>query len=276
MKKIITLLMITFSLCIHAQTFEWVFLPQGTQPNGSCASETKCGTNILSFGLKYTPSYTGTLTSYTAKFKTTCANRTGVFKKINSCVMRDNSTFTDYCSKANLVIFDVSGNDGRVKVKKGEPIIIHQINLEIPQGESITIDRVEGNSFTTSITLENGESENERWDTFTASIKNRDNLCPACEVAPTLDTDNNIFTKAGISTLDRKVDDTWVTESKSGFLKLESKTLGFVPTRVTTTERNALTAEEGMVIWNTTTNCLEYYNGTEWVCSQPKCKKNNS
>ena len=34
---------------------------------------------------------------------------------------------------------------------------------------------------------------------------------------------------------------------------------------ITTTERNALTATEGMLIANSTTNALEYYNGTSWV-----------
>lgn len=34
---------------------------------------------------------------------------------------------------------------------------------------------------------------------------------------------------------------------------------------ITTTERNALTETEGMLIANSTTNALEYYNGTSWV-----------
>jgi hypothetical protein len=33
----------------------------------------------------------------------------------------------------------------------------------------------------------------------------------------------------------------------------------------TTTERNAVTATEGMLIFNTTTNKVEVYNGTSWV-----------
>lgn len=34
---------------------------------------------------------------------------------------------------------------------------------------------------------------------------------------------------------------------------------------MTTTQRNAITAEPGMVIFNTTTTALECYNGTAWV-----------
>ena len=33
----------------------------------------------------------------------------------------------------------------------------------------------------------------------------------------------------------------------------------------TTTERDALTATEGMIIFNTTTNKVEAHNGTSWV-----------
>lgn len=33
----------------------------------------------------------------------------------------------------------------------------------------------------------------------------------------------------------------------------------------TTSERDALTAVEGMIIFNTTTNKLEIYNGSSWV-----------
>ena len=33
----------------------------------------------------------------------------------------------------------------------------------------------------------------------------------------------------------------------------------------TDTERNALTATEGMIIFNTTSNKVEVYNGSNWV-----------
>lgn len=78
-------------------------------------------------------------------------------------------------------------------------------------------------------------------------------------------------TYVGISTLDRNIDGSWATNAQNGFIKLESKTLGFVPTRLTTTQRDELNAEEGMMIWNTTNQCLEFYNGTTWVCGKNKC-----
>ena len=39
----------------------------------------------------------------------------------------------------------------------------------------------------------------------------------------------------------------------------------FVPPKMTTTERNALTAATGMLIYNTTTNLLNHYNGSAWL-----------
>ena len=48
-------------------------------------------------------------------------------------------------------------------------------------------------------------------------------------------------------------------------LEIESTTKAFVLSRMDTTQRNAMTAITGMVIFNTTTNTLQYYDGTSWV-----------
>lgn len=51
-------------------------------------------------------------------------------------------------------------------------------------------------------------------------------------------------------------------------LDLESTTRGFLPPRMTTTQRDAVTwnntTDKGMVIYNTTTNKLQCWNGTTW------------
>lgn len=39
----------------------------------------------------------------------------------------------------------------------------------------------------------------------------------------------------------------------------------FTPPKLTTTERNALTPVSGLVIYNTTVNKHQGYNGTTWV-----------
>lgn len=50
-----------------------------------------------------------------------------------------------------------------------------------------------------------------------------------------------------------------------GSLSVNGTSSGFRPNRVTTTQRDAITATEGMIVSNTTTNQIEAYNGTAWV-----------
>lgn len=77
-------------------------------------------------------------------------------------------------------------------------------------------------------------------------------------------------TQVGISTLERGTDASWVSDTQSSFLKLESASKGFVPTRMTDAQMLAIStggnAVEGMVVFNTTQDCLMFYNGTEWIC----------
>ena len=48
-------------------------------------------------------------------------------------------------------------------------------------------------------------------------------------------------------------------------LQIDSTTQGFLPPRMTTTQRNAVvTPPAGLMIYNTTTNKLNFYNGTAW------------
>jgi hypothetical protein len=55
-----------------------------------------------------------------------------------------------------------------------------------------------------------------------------------------------------------------VTNSSVG-LELKSTTKAFVASRMTTTERDALTAINGMVLYNVTTNKLQVYSSGSWV-----------
>ena len=62
------------------------------------------------------------------------------------------------------------------------------------------------------------------------------------------------------------------TADPSAMLDISSTTKGFLPPRMTTTQRDVLTptAAEGLVIFNTTTSTLEYNTATGWV----SCKNN--
>ena len=51
----------------------------------------------------------------------------------------------------------------------------------------------------------------------------------------------------------------------SAALQIESTTKGFLPPRMTTTERNAVTSPAtGLMIYNTTTNSIDFFNGSVW------------
>lgn len=64
--------------------------------------------------------------------------------------------------------------------------------------------------------------------------------------------------QVGIST-------TSITPNSSSILELRSTTLGFLPPRMTTTERDAISSPAtGLVVYNTTTNLLNFYNGSSW------------
>ncbi len=60
------------------------------------------------------------------------------------------------------------------------------------------------------------------------------------------------------------------TPVASALLDLSSTTKGFLPPRMTTTERNAIVIPAtGLIIYNTTTNSLEIRNSSAWVSLSP-------
>lgn len=48
-------------------------------------------------------------------------------------------------------------------------------------------------------------------------------------------------------------------------IQIKSTTKALVLSEMTTTQRDAMTAVSGMVIFNTTTSAMEYYNGSAWI-----------
>ncbi len=57
-----------------------------------------------------------------------------------------------------------------------------------------------------------------------------------------------------------------VTPDASSVVDFTSTTLGFLPPRMTTIERDAIAAPaEGLVIYNTTTDSIDFRNGTAWM-----------
>jgi len=54
------------------------------------------------------------------------------------------------------------------------------------------------------------------------------------------------------------------TTSPQGALDVSSTTGAFIVPRMTTAQRNALTAVNGMIIYNTTTNKFNFYENGAW------------
>lgn len=86
------------------------------------------------------------------------------------------------------------------------------------------------------------------------------------------------ITQVGISTLNRNVDN-WLSDENQNqlgaYIALESTNKAMVITRNANPETNIATPVEGMVIWDTTDNCLKLYKGAEigWVCTSNQCNQ---
>lgn len=86
------------------------------------------------------------------------------------------------------------------------------------------------------------------------------------------------ITQVGISTLNRNVDN-WLSDENQNqlgaYIALESTNKAMVITRNANPETNIATPVEGMVVWDTTDNCLKLYKGSEigWSCTSNQCNQ---
>lgn len=97
--------------------------------------------------------------------------------------------------------------------------------------------------------------------------------CTVCYYDPVVGDGGNILDSAGywaITTL-QQPDKTWIPTRGNAFIVLESKTKGFVVTRLTTAQIETLEPVAGMLVYDTTINCLKMYNGTKWGCLDQGC-----
>ncbi len=72
-----------------------------------------------------------------------------------------------------------------------------------------------------------------------------------------------LFAKLGIAQVAINTDGT--NPNSSAMLDVKSSSRGFLPPRLTTAERDAISSPAaGLVIYNTTTECLDFYSGGTW------------
>jgi uncharacterized protein (TIGR02145 family) len=71
----------------------------------------------------------------------------------------------------------------------------------------------------------------------------------------------NMLNAQGVS-----ISETITEPHSSAILDLQSDSKGFLPTRLTTSQRDAIQQPAvGLTIYNTSVKCLEFFNGTTWV-----------
>ncbi|APD06468.1 hypothetical protein UJ101_00937 [Flavobacteriaceae bacterium UJ101] len=100
-------------------------------------------------------------------------------------------------------------------------------------------------------------------------------VCKACYNNGT-NTGTSLNSTVGITTLNRTTNSKeWVHNKKNGLIVLESKTKGFVLTRISDPETSISDPKEGMVVFDTDDKCLKLYNGTKWICSIQTCNTKN-
>ncbi|HZV70500.1 MAG TPA: T9SS type A sorting domain-containing protein [Saprospiraceae bacterium] len=146
-------------------TLDWVLLQNGESVVGNpgCVSSTDCTNDMLCYGLRYTPLYTGSMTSYTTGFFVNCIDGINHVVSNEGCVMGSVSDINDGCELINFVVFHSSAAGTPFSVIKGVPYILHQVCFSIPNTGILTVieDDVQANG--TSIDSVNGggpESDN--------------------------------------------------------------------------------------------------------------------
>ena len=56
-----------------------------------------------------------------------------------------------------------------------------------------------------------------------------------------------------------------ITPDASTIVQIDSTTQGFLPPRMTTTQKNLITPATGLVVYDETLNLLQFYNGSSWI-----------
>jgi hypothetical protein len=146
----------------------------------------------------------------------------------------------------------------------------------VTMGSGSTVDRVSGGSFALSLDA-----------TATGGTIDNLELCRSVAIPNGITTVNNLvgfkfdlpFGDPGTTTWgvyaspschnyfagNLKIGGADTVTNSSVALEIESTTKAFIPSRVTTAQRDALTAVEGMVIHNTDTDSTHKYENGEWV-----------
>ncbi len=84
------------------------------------------------------------------------------------------------------------------------------------------------------------------------------------EVGGTLEATSSSYLRGGVYGFNGFFAGMNSGESAVAIIQADSTTKGFLPPRMTTTQKNAITAVAGLVVYDSTTNKLQCYNGSTW------------
>jgi len=162
---------------IHAQTMRWI--PVNTPSKfGKCAFDVDKEGKTQCYVLEYVPAVSGILTSYTAGFFVSCTSLGSAISDNQSCSMSSNIRLFNGCSTVGQILMSSSGNTGSAinnQIEAGVPVIIHQVCLTIPLGESVTIDEDPVLDLTTSVDILGGGFATE-YPTYEKAVFHRKRL----------------------------------------------------------------------------------------------------
>ncbi|WP_312421684.1 hypothetical protein [Epilithonimonas sp.] len=105
----------------------------------------------------------------------------------------------------------------------------------------------------------------------------RDPDCDRC-FRPATTTGTTLPTNHGITALARAGGNTgeWPVRMNGAYTVLDAKTKGFVINRVPTSALSSIIGVTGMMVYDTTVNCLKIYDGTSWNCyTKQTCNDSN-
>ena len=94
-------------------------------------------------------------------------------------------------------------------------------------------------------------------------------ICPCPKPGATGTPDS--YTDLGISVKDKNTTPNWPKDIPNGFITMESNAKGFVVTRMETPETSIANPKPGMLVYDTTDDCLKLYNGSSWKCIKQTC-----
>lgn len=186
MKNIFIIIVLFLAVNLNAQEVKWI---PSSETDDGCSMVTDCKTNTLCFSLELDPTETGTLTSYTTGFLTSCLNGSINVLHNQSCVINDNSMMTEACAQFDRVLLNCSGNTGNLAVTQGQKVILHQICFEMDIEEEVVMeeDPVMGITISYDLSANEFATSVPKFDSVIASTRRAQTPCDEKE-STSLDT----------------------------------------------------------------------------------------